>query len=66
MALVAMATSLLVAGFSTPKLPNTRTAHEQFSRRGYAEKRVRENFLRLGAGDEIKRLYGLNVEPRKP
>jgi len=52
-----MATSFLVAGCSTPKLPNNQTAGEQFSRLGYAEKRVARTFYDLGAGDEIKRLY---------
>ena len=57
MAPVAMATSLLVAGCSTPRLPNSQTASEQFSRLGYGEKRVARTFYDLGAGDEIKRLY---------
>jgi hypothetical protein len=52
-----MATSLLVAGCSTPRLPNSQTASEQFSRLGPAEKRVASTFYDLGAGDEIKRLY---------
>ena len=52
-----MATSLLVAGCSTPRLPNSQTASEQFSRLGLGEKRVARTFYDLGAGDEIKRLY---------
>src|SRR5271170_4241642 len=57
MAPVAMATSLLVAGCSTPRLPNSQTASEQFSRLGPAEKRVASTFYDLGQGDAVKRLY---------
>jgi hypothetical protein len=54
---LAMAASFLVAGCSTPTLPNNQTAVEQFSRLGYAGKRVARTFYDLGEGDEIKRLY---------
>lgn len=47
----------VVAGCSTPRLPNSETASEQFSRLGAGEKRVARTFYDLGAGDEIKRLY---------
>jgi hypothetical protein len=39
------------------KLPNTRTAAEQFSVLGAREKVVARNFYDLGSGDAIRRLY---------
>ena len=57
MAPVAMASTLVLAGCSTPRLPNSQTASEQFSRLGPGEKAVARTFYDLGAGDEIKRLY---------
>jgi hypothetical protein len=54
-------TVLLVAiGLSScasTKLPNTRTAAEQFSVLGTREKAVARNFYDLGSGDAIRRLY---------
>src|SRR5260370_30619797 len=58
MAPVAMASTLLtVAGCSTPQLPNSQTASEQFSKLGPAQKRVASTFYDLGQGDAVKRLY---------
>jgi hypothetical protein len=48
---------MLLEGCSTPKLPNSQTASEQFSRLGTGEKRIARTFYDLGAGDEIRRLY---------
>jgi hypothetical protein len=53
----AMASTLLLIGCSTPQLPNSQTASEQFSRLGPAEKRVASTFYDLGQGDAVKRLY---------
>jgi hypothetical protein len=53
----AMAGTLLLVGCSTPQLPNSQTASEQFSRLGSAEKRVAAKFYDLGQGDAVKRLY---------
>jgi hypothetical protein len=57
MAPAAMASTLLLVGCSTPQLPNSQTASEQFSRLGPAEKRVASTFYDLGQGDAVKRLY---------
>ena len=46
-----------VSACSTPHLPNSQTASEQFSRLGTAEKRVATTFYDLGQGDAVKRLY---------
>src|SRR5271157_5369896 len=46
-----------VSACSTPRLPNSETASEQFSRLGTAEKRVATAFYELGQGDTVKRLY---------
>ena len=42
---------------ASTKLPNTRTAAEQFSVLGPREKEVARNFYDLGSGDAIRRLY---------
>jgi hypothetical protein len=42
---------------ASTKLPNTRTAAEQFSVLGSKEKAVARNFYDLGSGDAIRRLY---------
>jgi hypothetical protein len=42
---------------ASTKLPNTRTAAEQFSVLGAREKVVARNFYDLGSGDAIRRLY---------
>jgi hypothetical protein len=42
---------------ASTKLPNTRTAAEQFSVLGAREKAVARNFYDLGSGDAIRRLY---------
>src|SRR5271165_3604646 len=57
MAPAAMASTLLLVGCSTPQLPNSQTASEQFSRLGPTEKRVASTFYDLGQGDAVKRLY---------
>ena len=51
---------LVAVGLSScasTKLPNTRTAAEQFSVLGSKEKAVARNFYDLGSGDAIRRLY---------
>jgi hypothetical protein len=57
MAPAAMASTLLLVGCSTPQLPNSQTASDQFSKLGPAEKRVASTFYDLGQGDAVKRLY---------
>jgi hypothetical protein len=52
-----MASTLLLVGCSTPQLPNSQTASEQFSRLDRTEKRVASRFYDLGQGDAAKRLY---------
>jgi hypothetical protein len=51
---------LVATGLSScasTKLPNTRTAAEQFSVLGSKEKALARNFYDLGSGDAIRRLY---------
>jgi hypothetical protein len=57
MGIATAATSLLLAGCSTPHLVNENTAAAQFARLGPGGKGIAQNFYDLGAGDTVKRLY---------
>jgi hypothetical protein len=46
-----------IPGCSTPTLPNSQTASEQFSKLNRCQKAIASNFYDLGAGDTVKRLY---------
>jgi hypothetical protein len=55
-----LSVALLVLGFAgctTPQLPNSQTAAEQFSKLSRGQKAVAATFYDLGAGDAVKRLY---------
>ena len=49
--------AISLSSCASTKLPNTRTAAEQFSALGAREKAVARNFYDLGSGDAIRRLY---------
>jgi hypothetical protein len=61
----AMASTLLLVGCSTPQLPNSQTASEQFSRLGPAEKRVASTFYDLGQGTRLSAFIGHSAGHRK-
>jgi len=55
-----LAFGLLALGLgacTTPQLPNTQTAAEQFSKLSRGQKAIASNFYDFGAGDAVKRLY---------
>ena len=48
---------LSLGACTTPQLPNSQTAAEQFSKLNRGQKAIASNFYDLGAGDTVKRLY---------
>jgi hypothetical protein len=49
--------ALVLGACTTPQLPNSQTAAEQFSKLGRGQKAIASNFYDLGSGDAVKRLY---------